>query len=364
LSACAACLRRAALLAALAPWIARALDEHRRLPSLLALADEELLEAICGRKRGPLDELLERFDPDAARAHAGKTGLGVVCRHEESFPRRLLDGPDAPHALYVLGEREHLAFLSEERPVAVVGARRASAYGLEAARGIAREIAGCGVPVISGMALGVDSAAHEGALEGGGSTVAVLAGGADLAYPRSKRRLHERLARGGLVVSEMPPGFRPQRWCFPARNRIMAGLAAMTVVVEGAVGSGSLITVRFAQDLGREVGAVPGQIMSPLAAGPNGLLAEGACVVRGGADVLDALYGVGAWERMNVEHTSIPELEPRLAHVLDAVERGLGTADAIASGPDEAGDVLAALTELELLGLVRRAGSGRYVRCA
>jgi DNA processing protein len=191
-----------------------------------------------------------------------------------------------------------------------------------------------------------------------------MAGAADFAYPRSKRLLHRRIAAGGLVLSEMPPGFRPFRWCFPARNRIMAGLAAMTVVVEGRSSSGSLITAGFAQDLGRDVGAVPGPVTSPLAAGPNGLLADGACVVRSAADVLDVLYGAGAGASMEAKAKLPPELEPRLARVLEAVERGLGSVDSIATDPEEAGDVLAALTELELMGLVHRSGAGNYLRRA
>jgi DNA processing protein len=361
-SACAACLRRSALLALLAPWIARALDEHRRIPALLSLADDGLIEAACGRKRASVDATIGRFDAVAAGKEARRAGLSSVCRHGAGFPGRLLAAPDAPGALYLLGDPERLGVLGGEPAVAIVGARRASPYGLEASRALARELAGCGVPIVSGMALGVDSAAHEGALEGGGLTVAVLAGSASFAYPRSKRHLHRRIAHAGLVVSEMPPAARPFRWCFPARNRIMAGLAAMTVVVEGAAGSGSLITARFAQELGREVGAVPGQVTSPLAAGPNDLLADGACVVRSASDVLDALYGAGAGERLMIAANPPAELEPRLARVLEAVEGGLGTADAIAGDPDEAGDVLAALTELELVGLVRRSEAGCYVR--
>jgi DNA processing protein len=344
--------------------VARALDEHRRLPELLALPDDDLIAAVCGAKRGKIDAALAGFDRETLLKAAEHARLASVCRHSADFPERLLAAPDAPFALHLLGDPARLAALSLEEPVAIVGARGASPYGLETALALGRDLAACGVPVVSGMALGVDSAAHEGALAGDGPTVAVLAGGAELAYPRSNRRLHAAIAAEGLVLSEMPPGFEPFRWCFPARNRIMAGLAAMTVVVEGRVGSGSLITARFAADLGREVGAVPGQVTSALAAGPNDLLADGACVVRSADDVLDALYGAGAGARLKAGVDSPPELDARLAPVLEAVEQGRGTADAIASGSDQAGDVLAALTELELMGLVRRAHAGRYVRRA
>ena len=361
MNACEPCLRRGVLLGMLVPWIARALDERRRLPALLALPDEELVAAVCGSKRGEVDRALAGFQAEEARAEAAAAGLATACPHEPRFPARLREGPDAVAALWLLGDTARLEALDSECPVAVVGARRASAYGIEVARSLGRELAVAGVPVVSGMALGIDSVAHEGALEVAGLTAAVLAGGADFAYPRSRLRLHRRIARDGLVVSELPPGTRPHRWSFPARNRIMAGLAAMTVVVEGTVRSGSLITAGFAQDLGREVGAVPGHVTSAPAAGPNALLAEGATVVRSATDVLDAVYGVGARPR---DAGLMPALAPRLAALLEAVERGEGSADAIAAGPGETADVVAGLSELELMGLVRRAAGGRYVRAA
>ena len=345
----------------LAPWIERSSREHRRLPALLSLPDDELIAAVCGAKRGRVDDQLSRSEPGAARDSATRAGLRTVCRHDDGFPRRLLEAADAPALLYVGGSGS-FERLMREPPVALVGSRRASAYGLEVARALARDLSACGVPVVSGMALGVDSAAHEGALEGGGLTVAVLGGGADVPYPRSKTGLHRRIANGGLLVSELPPGSQPFRWCFPARNRIMAGLSAMTVVVEGNTNSGSLITAGFAADLGREVGAVPGQITSALAAGPNELIHDGASVVRGPEDVLDALYGAGEGARR--KPVAAPPLEERLRVLLAEVERGKGSADAIASGPDQVGKVLAGLTELELLGLVRRTPGGGYVRCA
>ena len=161
---------------------------------------------------------------------------------------------DAPAVLHVAGDPEVLP-APDEVAVAIVGARRATPYGLEVARALGRGLAAARVTVVSGMALGIDAAAHAGALEVGGPTIAVLAGGADVPYPRSRPALHRRIVGGGgCVVSEMPPGFTPLKWGFPARNRIIAGLAAATIVVEAAERSGSLITAEFAQDLGRVVG--------------------------------------------------------------------------------------------------------------
>jgi DNA processing protein len=360
MSSCESCLRRSALLGLLAPWIEHSSREHRRLPALLSLTDDELIAAVCGEKRESVDERLAGFDAGQSREAAACTGLWTVCRHEPSFPGRLLEAPDAPALLYGRGivSLERL----NEPAVALVGSRRASGYGLEVARGLARELGACGVPVVSGMALGVDSAAHEGALEGGGLTVAVLGGAADVPYPSSKRALYRRIVTNGLVVSELPPGLQPFRWCFPARNRIMAGLSAMTVVIEGNTSSGSLITAGFAADLGREVGAVPGQVTSTLARGPNALIRDGACVVRGAEDVLEALYG--ASDAALRASAATPALDERLQTLLDEVERGHGSADSIARDPVEVGEVLAGLTELELMGLVRRGPGGSYVRCA
>jgi DNA processing protein len=359
-NACERCLRRSALLGLLAPWIEHSSREHRRLPALLSLPDDDLIAAVCGQKRASFDQRLAGFHVGQAREAAARSGLWAVCRHEESFPDRLLEAPDAPALLYGRGtvSLERL----NEPPVALVGSRRASGYGLEVARTLARELAACGVPVVSGLALGVDSAAHDGALEGGGLTVAVLGGGADMPYPSSKRGLYRRIVADGLVVSELPPGLQPFRWCFPARNRIMAGLSVMTVVIEGSTSSGSLITAAFAADLGREVGAVPGQITSRLARGPNALIRDGACVVRCAEDVLEALYGAG--EAALRASAVTPALDERLQTLLDAVERGHGSADSIARDPTEVGEVLAGLTELELMGLVRRGPGGSYVRCA
>ena len=276
---------------------------RRRLPEVLALPDDELIEALCGTKRAAVDGPLARFDPCRARAPGREAaGIEVVCRHAPRYPRVLAHAADAPAALHLIGDGALLERAARDGAVAIVGSRRASPYGIEMARSLGRDLAACDVPVVSGMAYGADSAAHEGALAAGGPTIAVMPGGADVAYPTAASDACTSSSRpAGLAVSEMPPGMRPFRWSFPARNRIMAALARMTVVVEGTEGSGSLITASFAQDLGRDVGAVPGQATSPLAAGPNRLLSEGAAVVRSAADVLDALFGpgkrAGAWPR-------------------------------------------------------------------
>ena len=360
MNACPACLRRSWLVARLAGRIELARHDQAQLPEVLALGDARLIAAVAGPLAARVREEWEGFDVAAARAAVECAGLVAVCRHDDRFPPRLLHARDAPGVLHVAGDPRHLAALAAEDPAAaIVGMRKASLYGTDVARALARDLAAAGVPVVSGLALGVDSAAHAGALDAGGLTVAVLGGGADVPYPPSKRHLHAELRRRGLVVSEMPPGFRARKWCFPARNRIIAGLVDLTIVVEAAERSGSLITADLATKLGREVAAVPGPVTSPGAAGTNALLRDGATLVRNAQDVLDALFGVGNAPPPRERRTTT--LEPALQQLLDAVAHGKDTVAALA-GPsaDRADAALVGLTELELRGLVRREPGGRY----
>jgi DNA processing protein len=367
LTACDACLRRTALLEMLGPWFEFDRGEGRRTPLALALPDDELVARVCGLKRGAVDARRARFDASAARRRAAAGGMRILCRHSPEYPYQLSQAPDAPAALHLIGDPEVLSRCTAVGAVAIVGSRKASRYGLEMAHALARDLAAWGVTVVSGLAYGIDSAAHEGALPVGGPTIAVMAGGADVATPPSKHRLHAQMKGAGLVLSEMPPGMRPFRWSFPARNRIMAALSRMTVVVEGAEGSGSLITAGFAQDLGRDVGAVPGLATSAVAAGPNRLLADGAIVVRSARDILDALYGPGKGPPGAVAPAagaaSGSALDPQLRRLLERIEGGIVTVDGLAEEADLA-DVLAGLSELELLGLVARGPGGDYARRA
>jgi DNA processing protein len=360
---CAECLGRTWLIARLAGSIEIARHQRRRLREILALTDEALLSAVGGERAPQLVAELEELDGGALRQAVADAGLEATCRHDEDYPTRLRQLDDLPAALFVAGGVERLRALAGgdlengPRAVAVVGTRRASPDGLEVARVLGRGLAAAGVTVVSGMALGIDSAAHAGALEAGGPTIAVLASGADLPYPPSKARLRgEIVEAGGCVVSELPPGFQPLKWCFPARNRIIAGLAHMTIVVEAAVRSGSLITAEIATDLGREVGAVPGPVTAWRAAGTNALLRDGAILIRDARDALDGAVGV-----QGGDHGPPLHLEPRLRELLGEVASGRDTLAALAAAPGEVGPTLAGLTELELLGHLRRSAGGRYV---
>ena len=355
MTACARCLKRAHLLGMLGPRFARARRRRDRKQLLLALPNRQLIRALAAEYAERLTEELAAFDADEMRATLVARGLSAICVHDRGYPAALTQLPDVPQALFSRGDPARLAELAATPAVAIVGGRRASTYALEVAHELGRNLARAEVPVVSGLARGVDGAAHRGALAGSGLTVGVLASGADVPYPARHRELYRRVARAGVVLSEMPPGTEPRRWAFPARNRIMAGLAAMTVVVEAAEASGSLITATFAGDLGREIGAVPGRVNALNAAGSNRLLADGAVTVRHAEDVLDCIFGAGM---RSVPPPSPIELDSRSRDVLSAIEAG----ESPASIEGDIRGVRAALGRLEALGLVRRDGLGGYER--
>jgi DNA processing protein len=361
--ACDRCLRRAYLIAYLAPRIAALLDRREsRVAGLLALRDEALIAAAVGRRDEDAYAFLDSFDPDAAREALDSAGVVALCRHTSLYPPRLTDLADPPAVIFALGRLETFEALREDPSVAVVGTRRPSPYGTEVAHSLGRGLGAAGVPVISGLALGIDATAHRGCLEGGGLPVAVLACGPDVVYPRRHWRLHEQVRRAGVVLSEMPPGQSALRWAFPARNRIMAGLATMTVVVEAASPSGSLITADFARDLGRGVAAVPGRVTALMAKGTNELLRDGAVPITRAEDILDELFGVDVRRAEPLPDRPREPVDAELGAVLAAVEAGR-TVDGIADATGlSAGDVRAALGRLEAEGFVVRRDLGGWER--
>lgn len=360
--ACPECLRRSRLLAHLAPYIEKIATGAvgRRSPELLRLGNEDLATVAAPQV---VDQILAQVAaPPAERLHAelAAAQCWACCHHDPLFPPGLRDAPDAPWALIGRGDPVLLRQLHPQNAVTVVGARRASTYGREVARELGRELAATGMAVVSGLAFGIDGCAHRGALDAG-LTVAVLGCGADVSYPAAHRSLWRRIGESGLVLSELPPGCGAWRWTFPARNRIMAALSGMTVVVEAAERSGSLITADLAADLGRDLGAVPGPVGSRLSAAPNSLLAGGACLVRGAQDVLDAMLGPGT---RRIDRAG-PQLGAAQLAVLEALERGAETCDAIAADLQlEGGDAATALADLESLGYVNCSLVGVYTRTA
>jgi DNA processing protein len=355
--ACVECLRRSWLLALLGPYIEKTATGSvgRRSPELLRLGNEDLVEVVAPGAAGRLLGEIEALGEADLRARLAAAECWSICRHHERYPSGLGDAADAPWALIGRGDHALLCDLEPQAAVTIVGSRRATAYGREVARELAREVSTAGLLVISGLAFGIDACAHRGALDAEGRTLAVLGCGPDAPYPAAHRTLWRQVVQTGAVISELPPGSTPWRWSFPARNRVMAALAGMTVVVEAAARSGSLITADLAADLGRDLGAVPGPVTSRPSVGPNELLAGGACVVRDGQDVLDAMLGAGA---TRLQRTG-PVLDPELAAVLDAVDSGASNADSIDLPAARAS---AALARLELLGYLAPTAIGTFTR--
>jgi DNA processing protein len=275
----------------------------------------------------------------------------MTCLRRRELPPRLRGIHDPPSRLYLRGNGSPQ--LLAEPSVAIVGARACSPYGAQVARMLGRELAAAGLVVISGLARGVDAEAHRGALDAGGTTVAVLGCGIDRDYPAAHATLAAAIVERSLLVSEYEPGVEPAPWRFPARNRIIAGLAAATIVVEARERSGALITADFALDEGREVLAVPGEITSALSAGTNDLLRLGATPLTSAADVLE-LFDLAP-------RTAKSEpLGEAAGRVLEQLRLGAASADEVAraTGMDVAA-VTGALVELELAGAAEE-GEGRY----
>jgi DNA processing protein len=352
--ACDQCLRRSWLLSQLGGHLDRA---GSRLPDLLALGDAELISAVGGRRRATLERRAAEFSAAEARQASGSAGLAMVCRCHPLYPSRLQALPSPPAVLHVSGNLDGFLSLVAGETVAVVGTRRPSNYGLDVARTLARSLGTAGLPVISGMAHGIDSAAHDGSLSAQGATVAVLPAGPERSHPVSRSGLRRRIVAAGAAISELPPGSDVWRWMFPARNRVIAGLSAMTVVIEAGQRSGALLTASWAQTLGRPIGAVPGRITSPQAHGPHRLLKDGAHLITSAQDVLDVLYGagtrqIGADDRLG--------LDSERQRWLIAIADGHDTPAGLARHGLPPERSLQVLSELELSGHIRREAGGRF----
>lgn len=337
----------------------------QRLALLLAGVPASVRRLLAGEAGAPLDVLSRQgkgaLADGARRLLDGEVpalldrlhGMGWrwVAPPDPQFPAGVAALADPPLGLFVRGE------LPRRDGAAVVGSRRATPYGLRVARVLGSELAAAGIPVVSGMARGVDAAAHEGALEARGSTVAVWGTGPDRIYPPEHGGLAEAIvAGGGALVTEFPPGTPPRRHHFPQRNRILAGLASAVVVVEAAARSGALNTARQALDEGREVWAVPGSVFSELSLGPNALLRLGARPLVVPAELVQELGGQPAADDAAAPAPASP--------VLQAIpfERALPVDAIAAAAGREVGEVLAELLELELEGRVVRQPDGSYAR--
>jgi len=364
----------------------RALSESERLDWIRLIRTENV---------GPITHhrLIERFGgaraaidalPELARRGGGKKTLvaasralaireseaisrlggQILCSCEPDYPEALAAIEDAPPVIAILG---HI-HLTKRPTVAIVGARNASLNGRKFAETLARDLASAGFTVVSGLARGIDTAAHRGSLSGG--TIAVMAGGVDVVYPEENTELHAEIVRLGVVVGECPPGTQPQARHFPRRNRVISGLASGVVVVEAAPRSGSLITARVALEQGREVMAVPGSPLDPRCGGSNGLIKQGAALVESAEDVIRVLssgYRPGAAEPAQgdlfaappprVDETDVERARAALEELLSPTPVGIDDLAREAGLPAPA--ILTALLELELAGRIERVPGNR-----
>ncbi len=343
----------------------------RAAGSALAILAEPGLYAAQLQEKGLA--LLRHALADEARLLGGlaKKKMALVLREDAQYPPLLRQIAHPPHLLYIYGETD----LTDRFPVAVVGTRRASAYGLTHTREIAAELAQTGVCVVSGLALGIDAAAHTGALDGGGRTVAVLGSALDKPYPQENEPLMRRiLESGGSVVSEYAPGTPPSRYSFLQRNRIIAGICLGTLVTEGPRRSGALNTATRTLENGREVFALPGNVDSPGAQLPNMLISEGARLVTGAADILSALV-IEPKDAPKAAQAAVAPMEapaekkPHIPGGLDETQRAICAAllageadfDALCAVSGLESDELGALLiEMEMDGLVTPLAGTRY----
>jgi DNA processing protein len=334
---------------------------YRQLVGRFGSASEALAAVpdLARRGGGKTPQLCSRDTAEREIDRVEKLGARYLCLGQGLYPRLLAEQEDAPPVLIAEGQLNLL-----DRPaVAIVGARNASAAACRFARGLAHDLGRQGMAVVSGLARGIDSAAHDGSLDSG--TIAVVAGGIDIFYPPENEARQRDIGERGLVLAEMPPGTEPRARHFPNRNRIIAGIAAGTVVVEAAPRSGSLITARLAAEAGREVMAVPGSPLDPRAQGCNQLIRDGATLVQSAADVAEVLAPLPARVRSEpaafVPAAAPAEPDPSLAA---RVEELLGPSavlvdEIIRLSGGAAGAVQMALLELDLAGRVERHAGGK-----
>lgn len=305
------------------------------------------------------------FSAAAVFSELRQKDIGFVALGEHDYPAALKQIYDPPPGLFFIGEARSRweEFMSGPR-IAIVGARAATRYGIDVALSVAAGLSREAVCVVSGMALGIDAAAHKGAIKGKGSSIAVLGCGVDVIYPRSNRLLYKKLLKAGLVVSEYPPGIMPRNWRFPARNRIISGLSSGVLVVEAGVKSGALITADFCLEQGREVYAVPGNIFSEKSAGPNGLIRMGATAVTGARDILDDMgIECASGSENDSKAVAAAGLSAEEKRVYAALEHDCSHPDELARRAGMGGSLAAAaLVNLELKGLARHEPGLGYSR--
>ena len=326
------------------------------LPEAVFAAGYLAARGVIGSRADALFEHDVAAMVERGLAWAEQPGNAIVTLADAAYPPALLEIADPPSLLYLRGDPAHL----RQPGLAIVGSRNATPQGRQTAENFARTLAGQGLPIVSGLALGIDAAAHRGALSAGGPTIAVVGTGADRLYPPANRDLALAIIEQGVIVSEFPLGTPPVAANFPRRNRIISGLARGVLVVEAAAQSGSLITARLAAEQGREVFAIPGSIHSPVARGCHQLIKQGAKLVETADDILDELGGAPARPPRAPQAAAVQDAgDPLIA----ALGHGPCTLDELAERTRfDADRLLGELLALELAGRVASLPGNRYQR--
>lgn len=336
--------------------IARLLSRFQTLSEAWHAPLESLRFGLEPRALAELASARKLVEPERQHEELGRRGIRILHVEHREYPRLLAEATGRPTVLYIRGR----LVPADDRSVGIVGTRRSTSYGKSVTERISEELAAAGVTVVSGLARGIDAVAHHVALESGGRTVAVLGSGVDVIYPAEHRRLVERILENGAVISEQPPGAKPDAPNFPARNRIISGMSLGVVVIEAPARSGALITANFAADQGREVFVVPGNVGNATSAGTNQLLRDGARIVRDGADVLEDLgIGGSAPAQLSLQLPVSPE-EALVLRCLDGEPLHIDEiADATNLSSREVAEIL---LMMELKGVARNCGAQYYVR--
>jgi DNA processing protein len=369
------CLAGVPMRDAYAPWVAlgrvkglggvgfKRLATRFTDPTQALFASSAELEQVEGLHREVIDGLVhfsDWRDIDDELRRTREAGVAIVPFNDSRYPARLRMIADPPPVLYMKGA----IAAADDRAVAIVGSRSASDYGRRVARDLARGLASLGFTVVSGMARGIDGAAHESALQAGGRTIAVLGSGVERAYPPEHERLYRRISDGGAVISELPVGTRPMAFNFPARNRLISGLSLGVVVVEATEKSGSLITAALALEQGREVFAVPGEVGASRSRGTHRLIRQGAKLVETVDDIIEevapqlARGGAPAHAPARVLPPSANASTRRVLELLQ--DNSLQVDQVIERSGLPAADVLEILLDLELQGFIRQAPGKIY----
>lgn len=344
----------------------RLLDAFGSPAGVLEASAEDLasVEGITPRLAARIVARRAAADGREELSRAREFGATVLTPDEDDYPALLRTIHDPPPVLYVHGELRP----DDGLAVAIVGRRQASPYGLAVADRLARQLAGLGVTVVSGLARGIDAAAHRAALDAGGRTVAVLGNGLGVQYPPEHAALRTAIAKRGAVVSEFPMRETPEPGHFPQRNRVISGLSLGVVVVEADERSGALITARAALEQGREVFAVPGNILGNTSRGPHQLLREGATLVESAEDIVREIQALASWVKSRPEPVAAETAAPAPgteAAIYDALGGSPELADDLAARVGIPAAIMApALLSLELKGLIRRTSGPRYLKVA